>query len=73
VTSTRGGRKTTLQEVAASDEPGALGAAALIEAGYAGHTRLAELDAGSVVRTSDDAVGYPPARIQVPRVVAWAN
>jgi hypothetical protein len=46
VTSTRGGRKTTLQEVAASDEPGALGAAALIEAGYAGHIRFADLDPG---------------------------
>jgi hypothetical protein len=63
VTSTRGGRKTTLQELAASDEPGALGAAALIEAGYAGHTRLADLDPGSVVRTLVETLAHELAEL----------
>jgi hypothetical protein len=41
----------TLQELAASRDPGARGAAALIEAGFAESTRLDELSPGSVTRT----------------------
>ena len=39
-----------MQELAASDQPASRGAAALIEAGYAGSTRLDELTPGSVTR-----------------------
>ena len=41
----------TLRELAASGRPSSRGAAALIEAGYADTTRLAELTPGSVIRT----------------------
>jgi hypothetical protein len=42
---------TTLKELAASDDPGSRGAAALIEAGYSDSTRLSDLTPGSVTRT----------------------
>ena len=41
----------TLKEVAAGGGPASRGAAALIEAGYAGETRLDDLRPGSVTRT----------------------
>jgi hypothetical protein len=41
----------TLQELGASDRPASRGAAALIEAGYAGSTALSDLRPGSVTRT----------------------
>ncbi|MEP6910025.1 MAG: hypothetical protein ABI896_06285 [Actinomycetota bacterium] len=39
-----------MNELAASDEPGARGAAALVEAGFAADTQLEDLTAGSVTR-----------------------
>jgi uncharacterized phage protein gp47/JayE len=44
-----------LQELAASDRPASRGAAALIEAGYAGSTNLSDLTPGSVTRTLAEA------------------
>jgi hypothetical protein len=53
----------TLDELAASDEPGALGAAALIEAGFAGSVRIAELEAGSVTRTLAETLARELAKV----------
>ncbi|HMI99525.1 MAG TPA: hypothetical protein VK488_06820 [Gaiellaceae bacterium] len=41
----------TLNDLAASEQPGARGAAALIEAGFAERTELRDLAPGSVTRT----------------------
>jgi uncharacterized phage protein gp47/JayE len=53
----------TLDELAASDEPCALGAAALIEASFAGSVRIAELEAGSVTRTLAETLARELAKV----------
>ncbi len=46
---------TTLKKLAASGSPGSRGAAALIEAGYAGSTTLRDLTPGGVTRALAEA------------------
>ena len=53
----------TLKELAVSDERAARGAAALLEAGYAGGTRVAELSPGSVTRTLVETLARELARL----------
>ena len=54
---------TTLKVVAASDGPASRGAAALIEAGYAGSTPLEELTPGSVTRTLVEMLARELAKV----------
>jgi len=54
---------TTLNELAASNRPGSRGAAALIEAGYAGSTALGDLRPGSVTRTLAEAFARELAEV----------
>lgn len=53
----------TLKELAASRDPGARGAAALIEAGFAESTRIDELSPGSVTRTLAEIFAHELAQL----------
>ena len=58
-----GGVRETLEELAACDDARGPAAAALIEAGFAGSTRLDELRPGSVVRTLVEALARELAEV----------
>jgi hypothetical protein len=53
----------TLKELAASGRPTSLGAAALIEAGYADRTAVRDLTPGSVTRTLAEAFARELAKV----------